>query len=417
MSESPFNFGSYPEDEFFQRVRRQVGEDHQGIRERNRRRREVWASSPAMQIASNLIQGPFGLEPEGEAEYADMLKRLSGALRREPLVARYENHLAQPNIVHRANTEWWHALGHQYIVTLAWTIAQSRKEAQDEGSDIMPVILDERLWSTDAFKGVGPREIAFEWAGRVMEAKTYLWHQNTLDASLAAPLVPHVVQMNALPFDSLFFSFEYAAFNQFRTNGSVVQRMDDGSSEDVACQDETWWMLLSRLGDAGFMLAFDRQFHPIPGHGPKWVPQAHFIMEPVAWGARWPEDFEQRPHREYIGAALRMLAFMQAPFVDTTLMERKLPRPIRREYDRAQKQAPLKEVSVITLRASLYEPTYRNGDTTEGNGRQYSHSWWVNGHYRWQWFPREKTHRLIAIAPYMKQVGKPLLAQIRDVSR
>ena len=413
----------YPEDGFFDKVRRQVRDDHAAVRMRNRHKRAVWAQAPAMQMAANLVRGPFGLEPEGEAEYAEMLVRLQQAMSDEPLVHRYGNHLQDPNLAGRSNTEWWHALGHQYLVALGWARAQTRDEVAGRRLKDMPIILDERLWMSNAFKDVGPREIAFEWAGRTLESKTYLWHQNTLNAALAAPLVPHVVQPNALPFESLFFSFEWLAFEEHRVGGgSEITGMVTGEHQVqtpdgkfVPYRVETWWMQLSALGDAGMMLLFDRQYWPI--NEPQFIGQTHHIFEPIPWGAKWPEDFEKRPFKAQIGAVLRMLAFMQAPFVDTTLLERKLPRPIRREYDRANKQAPLKEVSIITLRAKLYEPTWNGQDDHEVDHDRYKHSWWVNGHYRWQWYPREKTHKLIAVAPYMKQIGKPLLPQIRDVSR
>jgi hypothetical protein len=352
---------------------------------------------------------------------------VGAALMREPLIARYQNHIRQPNVGARSNTEWWHALAHQYMTAAGWTLAQTRAEVAGLALPTMPIILDERLWQGTAFEHTGPREVAFEWAGRTLESKTYLWHQNTMDAALAAPLVPHVVQPNAMPFESLFFSFENVAFAEVRagnvtSDGMIVDDSTDPMERQVVTPTgeflpyrvETWWMQVSALGDAGMMLLFDRQYWPVDAPG--YVPQQHMIFEPIPWGARWPEDFEGRPFRRQIGAVLRMLAFMQAPFVDTSLLERKLPRPIRREYDRAGKQPPLKEVSIITLRRALYEPVWNGTDHEVTHGR-YAHSWWVNGHYRWQWYPSEKTHRLIAIAPYMKQIGKPLLPQIRDVSR
>ena len=415
-----FDFGSYPEDGFFDKVASQVSDDHRSLRERNRRKRAVWAQAPAMQMAASLVQGPFGLEPEGEAEYADMLVRMTESLFREPLVQRYENHLNQGNVLARNNTEWWHALGHQYLAAIGWCNALSRAEAMALKPDKMPIVLDERLWLTthapdgterpSAFADVGPRELALEWAGRTLESKTYLWHQNTLDAACAAPLVPHVVQPNAMPFESIFFSFESAAWSGIGDDYDVINV--DG--RPIPVRTETWWVMVTVLADAGMMLTFDRQYWPTAS--PSFVPQTHHIMEPIPWGAKWPESFQNRPFREQIGAVLRMLAFMQAPFVDTTLLERRLPRPMRREYDRQGKEAPIKEVSVITLRRALYEPVW-NGNDHEVSHDRFSHSWWVNGHYRWQWYPSEKNHKLIAIAPYMKQVGKPLLPQIRDVSR
>ena len=117
-----------------------------------------------------------------------------------------------------------------------------------------------------------------------------------------------------------------------------------------------------------------------------------------------------------IGYVLRMLAFMQAPFVDASQSRRQLPRPIRREYERERRPVPDKQCSIITLRRALHEPVYPQGEAPEGS-REYRHSWWVSGHYRWQFYPSEQTHRLIAIAPFMKQIGKPLLRQLWDVKQ
>jgi hypothetical protein len=365
-----------------------------------------------MRMASQLIQGPFGHEPVGEEEHAVMLLRATEGFKREPLVMRYLNHLENSPRPH-SNTEWWHALGHQYVAAAQFTVANTFAEAvqnHDGSVPSVPVMLDGRLFNEGGIVDIGPREFSYEWMGRVMRAQTYLWHDNTYAAATAAPLVPHIIQPNALPFDDMFFSFENAAMV---SPTDAVFRTVDGM--EVPAISETWWMHISRLADAGFALVFDRYLLPAQ---PQYMQQEHIMFEPVPWGARWPQDFEGFDSYKVIGAVLRMMAFMQAPFVDVTPLERKLPRPIRREYDRAGKEAPLKEVSIITLRARLNEPIY-NGLTEgeEGSGRQYQHSWWVNGHYRWQWYPATKQHKLIAIAPYMKQVGKPLLPQIRDVSR
>jgi len=400
-------------EDFFRKLNRQVREDHTGVRERNAKREAVWRQSPAMRMASELLQGPFGHEPVGEEEHGLMLLRAQQGFVREPLVQRYLNHLQNSPRPH-SNTEWWHALGHQYVVATQFTVANTFAEAvRNHARSVAtpPVLLDGRLFNDGRFADIGPREFSYEWMGRIMRAHTYLWHQNTYEAATAAPLVPHIVQPNALPFADMFFSFENAAF--ISPTDAVMQIED--TEEMIPALSETWWVHISRLAEAGFALVFDRYLSPPADQN--LVAQNHIMFEPIPWGARWPQDFEGFDSYKIVGAVLRMMAFMQAPFVDITPLERKLPRPIRREYARAGKEAPLKEVSIITLRARLQEPVYPNGTEPEGEGRKYQHSWWVNGHYRWQWYPSVKQHKLIAIAPYMKQIGKPLLPQIRDVSR
>lgn len=402
-------------EDFLTSLRRQIREDHAGIRERNAQREAVWRQSPAMRMASELLQGPFGHEPVGEQEHGVMLLRTAEAFAREPLVSRYMNHLqATGRGVH--NTDWWHALGAQYIAALHMAKATSLDEYNRRGRPSKPetpVIIDARLFrpgQPPLLPDLGPNEFLYETMGRVMRGQTYLWHQNTIDAATSAPLVPHVFQPNALPFEDLFFCFENPIF--IEPQKTLTLETEEG--ERMPSTSQTVWAHITRMGDAGAALIFDRALIP---QDSAYMPQTHLMFEPIPWGARWPEDFEGFDAYNVISAILRMLAFMQAPFVDTTPLERHLPRPMRREYERAGKQAPLKEVSIITLRAKLQEPIYRNGVAEEGPGREYKHSWWVNGHYRWQWYPSTREHKLIPIAQYMKQIGKPLLPQIRDVSR
>jgi len=400
----------------FDEINRQIRQDHSEIRERNAKREAVWRQSPAMRLASNLLQGPFGHEPVGEEEHGVMLLRTREAMLREPLVQRYLNYLEYSPKPH-SNTEWWHALGHQYIVIHGLTKARSYADvvAHPAQEGELVTLLDPRLFQDDthegALKDIGPHEFSYEWIGRVMRAKTYLWHQNTYDAATAAPLVPHVVQPNALPFDDLFFSFENAAFLMSRHTTSNFTE----AGEEVTATSETWWMHISRLGPAGFALVFDRYLIP---DDEQWLPQHHIMFEVIPYGSRWPEDFEDRDSYNVIGTVLRMLAFMQAPFVDANPSPRELPRDIRKDYKRALKEPPLKEVSIVTLRRKLNEPIWRPGDAEpNGSGRVYRNSWWVSGHYRWQWFPSEQTHRLIAIDQYIKQRGKPMLPRLYDVSQ
>jgi|SRR5215831_11818149 len=404
-------------EDFFRRLNRQVRDDHAGIRERNAKREAVWRQSPAMRMASDLLQGPFGHEPVGEEEHGVMLYRADQALQREPLVQRYLNHLEHTGRgVH--NTDWWHALGAQYLAAIhlaeAITLDAYNKQGRPKTRQTS-IILDARLYRPGGEHNphvhLGPNEFLYETVGRVMRGMTYLWHDNTYAAATAAPLVPHVFQPNAMPFDDLFFCFERPVFVEPANQPLVKLQTEDG--REMPSTSHTSWMHITRMGDAGAALIFDRYLIP---EDPDYLPQAHIMFEPIPWGARWPEHFEGFDAYNVISALLRMMAFMQAPFVDTTALERRLPKPIRREYERAGKQAPLKEVSIITLRARPNEPMYRNGEV-EGSGRVYQHSWWVNGHYRWQWYPSTKEHKLIPIAMYLKQIGKPLLPQIRDVSR
>lgn len=394
--------------DFLARLNRQIEADRVAVSARNHNKNQMARAAPAL-----LASGVLSHEPETEPEFEQAGIALAGILIEEPLTKRYENYLSGSTGQH-PNTEWWHAAGHQNMAVINFLLALTRAELDEPKNEVRkhdhPVIWDSRFFTPDPAQqkiDVGPSEASWEWAGRCLNAQTYLWRQDTLDAAVAAPLPEHIVQPNAMPYDDLFFSFEIAAWYE-----SSVEATDQKDGHLIPAHSETWWCLITKLADAGVMFCFDKQLWPKA----PYQPQTHLIMEPIAWGMKWPDDFRDRRFKHEIGAILRMLAFMQAPFVDATQSSRRLPRPIRKEYARANKPEPVKECSVITLRRALQEPTYRNGDA-EGPGREYKHSWWVSGHYRWQYYPAEKTHRLIAIAPFIKQAGKPMLRKLYDVSR
>jgi hypothetical protein len=407
-----FDESSWADDEtlrgFVHRFNRQVDDNHASVKEGNARKRDVYRKSPALQIALGGM-----LEPEGEVECAQAIELLKRAQAKDPLLNRYLNYL---NVGHSQwNTEWWHAFGHQQVVMFNFLYSATRGELEANLDGMRenkhPILWDPRIFprAGEWPLKIGPREAAMEWYGRVERSQVHLWHDDVREAALAAPLPPHVVEPNALPFGDIFFSFEKAAWIEM---GTPVQDLE--SSEPVEAHAETWWVHISSFFDAGMIITFDKQIWP---HA-TYQPQTHLIMEPVSWGQRWPEDFSHRRFKDEIGAVLRMLAFMQAPFVDAAPALHRLPRPIRREYDRMGKPAPEKEVSIVVLRRSLHEPVYpalQEGE--DGPVREYKHSWWVAGHYRWQYYPAEKTHRLIAISPFMKQKGKPLLRKLYDVKQ
>lgn len=397
---------------FFERMQADADHDRAEMARKNAARREIFRRSPAMAAAFP------SLLPESEADFDRGLKMLTRAYSIDPMLLRYVNHLEHSAAPH-ANTEWWHAFGHQRLACLSTANAYTREEFLKVG-DIqrrsMPVIWDSRLYpladSTPMMlKGVGPREMSFEMVGRIDEAQTYLWTQECLEAAVAAPLVPHAVVPNAVPFDNLFFSFEMAAWIE----QANVEDWDENPLKAGGLHAETWWVTITKLGDAGMAFLIQKQLWP---HAEGWQPQEHILFEPIAWGSRWPEDFEGRRSALEISYLLRMLSFMQAPFVDAQPQTRRASRPMRRDYERAGKVAPEPQVSIVTLRRPLHEPLFTVPQEGEnGSSREYKHSWWVGGHYRWQYYPSTNDHKLIPIAPYMKQIGKPLLPRLHHVKQ
>jgi hypothetical protein len=74
-------------------------------------------------------------------------------------------------------------------------------------------------------------------------------------------------------------------------------------------------------------------------------------------------------------------------------------RGLRRRMERSFPGRPIPEVRVITLR----RPKAQNGEVDpDQRGREYSHRWWVNGHWRKQWYPSEERHKPRYIEGYVK---------------
>jgi hypothetical protein len=74
-------------------------------------------------------------------------------------------------------------------------------------------------------------------------------------------------------------------------------------------------------------------------------------------------------------------------------------RGTRRRIQRSFPNRPIPEVRVITLRRRRVPK-----EATEhvGGGREYTHRWWVNGHWRRQWYETEGRHKPKFIDGYVK---------------
>jgi hypothetical protein len=132
------------------------------------------------------------------------------------------------------------------------------------------------------------------------------------------------------------------------------------------------------------------------------------------YGKLWPTDLADYHDLERI---LKRCAFLNSPYVAP--VKQRLPHHIRRQMERdmaVPREQLQEEVSVIALRRIQHktpqQPTGEHRDT------EWQHHWWVNHHYRAQWYPSEQAHRVIWIAPYLKgDMTKPLLEKMYAVVR
>lgn len=125
----------------------------------------------------------------------------------------------------------------------------------------------------------------------------------------------------------------------------------------------------------------------------------------LPFGDRFHPDARQ--HAPIANAALGTLIttwlLMGQPI--TSADPEPLPRQVRRARERAGQRVP--DVRVVRLRHAK-----RASKTTaeEPSGRQYRHQWFVEGHWRNQWYPSRNDHRPIYIPTHLKGPdGAPIL--------
>ena len=114
--------------------------------------------------------------------------------------------------------------------------------------------------------------------------------------------------------------------------------------------------------------------------------------------ATFPDDVHA-DHFDVVRLALAGVAFINSPYMD--VVKPSLPRPVRRAIQREGGEIPSPAVNVVTLRRPMPEQG-KSLRESDGEGREYSHRWWVSGHIRAQWYPSIKAQKLIWIAPYIK---------------
>jgi hypothetical protein len=103
-----------------------------------------------------------------------------------------------------------------------------------------------------------------------------------------------------------------------------------------------------------------------------------------------------------------LIAFMGQEIFPTR--REKLPRDARKRLTRAgfDPGSEQNEPRIIYLR----RVTHRPEDAADGTGVEYTHRWWVKGHWRNQWYPTENRHKPLWIHPHIKGPdGLPIAAK------
>lgn len=203
-------------------------------------------------------------------------------------------------------------------------------------------------------------------------AVPYLWRRDLVLLAKSMPLPRHVLAEDLFPHDTMYWSLD-----------SELQIELASPYRDGTVQ--AW--LIVRTRSAYLFAAFVEQTNPSGIRGE--VLSVQF----VPMGARYPDDFAGG----WAEDMLKLAAFLNSPFVN---VERHRPVPItkkaRRRY--GPRIGDPVSLNVVTLRAEVREAVR----VEAGDGPRWKQRWLVRGHYRAQWYPSTRSHKVIWVAPYVK---------------
>jgi hypothetical protein len=308
------------------------------------------------------------------------------------LIREYCSYMVSAPIVR--NVAPWHARGEQ--LTTALLLYQLA--AAPESFTVPAVHIDVPLTG-----GLPVPCAAIALGLRVESAVPYLWTYETFEAAAASPALPsHVVSASILPQPMMFWSFAQSYPLVDLSTDAVV-----GSSN---------WLFLYDQGPS-IAVVYD----VVSGTRGRPDNKIRLTGGSIAYGATYPDSFEIRTKPSSqpqplppVDRVLKFLAFLNSPYVTSDASSH--PRHLRHRLLSTTPTEASQTVNVVYLRRPTGKTT---PGETEATKRNWKHQWWVAGHYRAQWYPSEKAHRVIWIAPYPKgPTDKPMLIEkVYKVSR
>lgn len=309
-----------------------------------------------------------------EAEKDLLRSKIDTWARSTPCLQQYINHISNHGQTAR-NTLGWHADGERrYAAVLLSRVGLSERITIQKSNG-------ERL----------PDEMAFVAGMLAATASVYLWSERIIEIASASPLPTHVVGADVMDAPVMFWSQE----TSMTTSASALIK---GANN---------WMLLIRAPDS------IRIFGDVADADGSKI---SILFGCIPFGWRFPDDFpiEGRPGTKRV---LSRLAFLRSPFV--SVESHQMPRQWRRDAIRSgQSPAALNQkVHTVLLRRSAQAAVDREV-SDRSRHVDWKNQWWVSGHYRAQWMPSSKSHKVIWIAPYLKgPADKPVAATVFKVNR
>lgn len=219
-------------------------------------------------------------------------------------------------------------------------------------------------------------------------ATAYLWRRDLVLLAQSMPLPKHVVGADLFPHDVMYWTVD-----------SQLRMPTTAPYSDAQVQS----FLIVRTKVAYMFCKFLEVEHKAdPGL------QVVLDVEIVPMGARYPDDLRN-------GSAelmLKLAAFINSPFVRVDNVRAHTSKQARRRY--GPRIGDPVALNVVTLRAEVREAVR----VEAGDGPRWKQRWIVRGHYRAQWYPSTKSHKVIWVAPYLKgpdnaPIKQPIYAVVR----
>jgi hypothetical protein len=308
--------------------------------------------------------GDTGASDSSVEKYAE---HALDALANDPLLHRYQEHIKGGKAV---NTKPEHAFGERLYAMFTLALA-ANGQVQIRG---IPGSKP-RLMAAGLLALISNRSIIYQWTDKM---------EHLADAS---PLPPHTVSKSVLPMPVMFWSRE------------------TGYTDKEKGITNNWIAFVHHVNNCYYF--GDASYNE--------KEETKLFIDTFPYGKLWPNDFQEHRDMERI---LKRCAFLNSPYV--LPVGQRLPHHIRRQMERdlaVPREQLQEEVRVVALRR-IQHKTPQPSPSGEHREIEWQHHWWVNHHYRAQWYPSEQAHRVIWIAPYLKgDLTKPLLEKMYAVIR
>lgn len=346
-----------------------------------------------LQAASDSAKTALFSNPvETERRY----NRLHKAFIEEPLFRRYIDHIKNGA---PSNTQAWQAQGERLYAAFSALVTPEMTITLEGANDGME----------DANPAMGETvevdmPLRFTNTLRILCSHVYLWTDEIRNMANSMPLPRHIISRELLPYPSMFWSFE-----------TSLIIMDPKTEKTLGSVD---WLFLCEERDPttgepnelSLISNFNRFIRDDNGD-PVAKEDSTMLYGTIPYGAVYPDELGREQH-----LILALLAFLHTPLLQVT--KTRLPRPIRREMKRfsARNKQTIGDVetNVVTLR----RPQSEKSDDPSFGIIYRDHRWWVSGHFRAQWYPSAKGHKLIWIAPHLKgPENKPIKEKTYHVKR